>query len=136
MNIWRARAAGICLAFVAASAASAAALPNWNVSLASGQGRIVQRVALSGGTLTLDRAFPDHKAHFIVALKSIAKISNPMSDGGTWDIDLQLSAKAPFSATLGNGHVETMQTDRVSVGFLTKSDAAAGRTFLLSKARH
>ena len=136
MNIWRARAAGICLSFVAASAASAAALPNWNVSLPSGQGRIVQRVALSGGTLTLDRAFPDHKAHFTVPLKSIATISSPSSDGGAWDIDLQLSAKAPFSATLGNGHVETMQTDRVSVGFLTKTDATAGRTFLLSKAGH
>jgi hypothetical protein len=123
----------LALGMFIATPAFAQSTPNWNVTLPLNQGHAIQRVQLSQKTLTIDRTFPQNKAHFAVPLAYISHISSPYPHGATWSIDLKLSKAIKMRSTLDIGPTDVMSTDEVSLTFLSKDDAAAARIYLQKK---
>jgi hypothetical protein len=124
------------LALVAGStlAARAQTVPKWNVTYGSGSEHAVQRASILNGMLNIDRTFTTNTAHVSVPLNTITKISAPYESENVWYLDFTLSKPATLTSVLHGGAVDKPVTSKVSLSFLTKSDALAGRSYVLPKA--
>jgi hypothetical protein len=118
---------------LALSPALAAAVPNWNVTYPVKGGHGVQKVALSATALTIDTTYPQNTAHVAIPLALIKHITEPYANNGAWAIDLQLTKQVASKIVLNVGMTDAVKSDVEAIGFLTKSDAAAGRVYLLTK---
>jgi hypothetical protein len=124
------------LALVAGSALAvrAQSVPKWNIAYGSGSEHVVQRASILNGMLNIDRTFTTNTAHVSVPLNTVTKISAPYENDNVWYIDFMLSKPATLTSVLHGGAVDKPATSKVSLSFLTKSDALAGRAYVLPKA--
>ncbi len=107
-------------------------VPHWNVTLPADPGTATQTVSLASGTVTIDRKFSEGSFRFAAPLKSVVSITQPYVYKKNWLIDLHLSKKITATNTMNAGMVQTRDTDEVSILFLSKSDAAGARAYLLN----
>jgi hypothetical protein len=120
--------------FGAVLPAVAQSVPNWNVTLPANPDRGVQKVTLVAGRLTATVTYSQNTFHFSLPLKTVASITPPyLYTSKAWLIDLKLRQK---TITVNNitpiNKVDKTPVDEVSLQFLTRADAAAGRAYLLA----
>jgi hypothetical protein len=131
-SFWR-LALAVAVAFVLPQAPVIAQnVPHWNVTLPADPGTATQTVSLTSGTVTVDRKFSEGSFQVAVPLKSVVSITQPYVYKKNWLIDLHLSKKITATNKMNVGMVQTRDTDEVSILFLSKSDAADARTYLLN----
>ena len=109
-------------------------IPHWNVTLPANPDRGVQKVTLVAGKLTVNVAYSQNTFHFSLPLKTVASITPPyLYDGKAWLIDLKLRQKTvTVNSITPINKVDKTPEDEVSIQFLTRADAAAGRAYLLA----
>jgi hypothetical protein len=114
--------------------ALAQSVPHWNVTVPANPGTGAQKVKLVAGRLTLDVAYSQGTFHFSLPLKTVASITPPyLYTNKAWLIDLKLRQKTVTVTTVPMiNKVDKTPADEVSIQFLTRADAAAGRAYLLA----
>jgi hypothetical protein len=122
--------AGLALAL---SPALAAGAPNWNVTYPVKGGHGVQKVAVSSTALTIDTTYPQNTAHVVVPLALIKHVTEPYANNGAWAIDLHLTKRVASKIVLNVGLTDSVNSDVEAISFLTKTEAAAGKAYLLGK---